>query len=175
MNRLLMGDLDPSDSAVQREIELAMLDRLGKLHPDWQRVTWKTEAAELGLPSVWQNAQPDATWKAGSDQMIVAECYARIGELKAGHRRKLAMDALKLLALRHALPHGRYIRFLLVLPEELTDRLNGDSWFPVAIRLAAEIIPVALLADEQRRLSAATVLQAQGQSRTARPRKDRGG
>src|SRR5262245_42074892 len=98
---LQMTNSDPSDSAVQREIELAMLDRLGKLHPDWQRVTWMTEATELGLTLVWQKSQPDAIWKTGSDQIIVAECYARIGELKAGHRRKLAMDALKLLALRH--------------------------------------------------------------------------
>ncbi len=53
-----------------------MLDRLSKLNPDWQRVTWKTAANELGLSSVWQNVQPDATWKTSSDQIIVAECYA---------------------------------------------------------------------------------------------------
>jgi hypothetical protein len=168
-----MVDPDPSDSAVQHEIELAMLDRLGKLHPDWQRVTWKTEAAELGLSSVWQNAKPDATWKTGSDQIIVAECYARVGELKAGHRRKLAMDALKLLALRQALPHRQHIRFLLVVPEELTRPLKGDVWFPAAMYLAAELIPMALLASEKKRLGEATALQAQGQPRTARRGKGR--
>jgi hypothetical protein len=171
---LTIADLHPSDSVVQREIELAMLDRLGKRHPDWQRVTWKTEATELGLSSVWQKAQPDATWKIGPGQTIVAECYARIGELKAGHRRKLAMDALKLLALRHALTHEPYVRFLLVVPEELIGRLKGDGWFPVAIRLAAEVVPVGLLASERMRLSEAIALQAQGQSRVARRGKDRG-
>jgi hypothetical protein len=84
------------------------------------------------------------------------------------------MDALKLLALRHALPDGLRVRFLLVVPEELTGRLDGNGWFSVAIRLAAEIIPVALMVDEKRRLSEATARQAQGQSRTARPGKDCG-
>jgi hypothetical protein len=174
MDTLQMADPHPSDSAVQHEIELAMLDRLGEQHPDWQRVPWKTEAALLGLSSAWQSARPDATWKTGTDQIIVAECYARTGELKAGHRRKLAMDALKLLALQHALPHRQHIHFLLVVPEELTGRLKGDGWFPVAIRLAAEVIPMALLAREKTRLGEATALQAQGQARTARRGKDRG-
>jgi hypothetical protein len=173
MKMLKVVDSDPSDSAVQREIELAMLTRLGKLHADWQRITWKTLAAELGLPLVWQKAQPDATWKTGSDEIIVAECFARIGELRAGHRRKLAMDALKLLALRHIL-HGRQIRFLLVVSEKLIGPLESDGWLPVAIRFSAEIIPMALLASEQRRLAEATALQAQGQARTARAGKDRG-
>jgi hypothetical protein len=174
MNMPQMAGRDPSDSAVQRKIELAMLDRLGKLHPDWQRVTWKAAAAELGLSSVWQSAQPDAAWKASSDQIVVAECYARIGELKAGHRRKLAMDALKLLAIRRALPHGWNIRFLLVVPEKLTGRLRGKSWFPAALCLAAEMVPVTLLASEEISLGEATALQALGQSRTARPGQDRG-
>jgi hypothetical protein len=171
---LQVADPDLSESVVQREIELAMLDRLGDLHPDWQRITWKAGAADLDLSSVWQRAQPDATWKTSSDEIIVVECYARIGELKAGHRRKVAMDALKLLALRHALPHGRQIRFLLVVPGDLIGRLEGDGWFPVAMRRSAEIIPVALPASEQRRLGEATALQAQGQARTARAGKDRG-
>jgi hypothetical protein len=150
-----------------------MLDSLGKQYPDWRRVNWKTEAAELGLSSVSQNAKPDATRKTGADQIIVAECYARIGELKAGHRRKLAMDALKLLGLRHALSRDQHIRSPLVVPEELTGRLKGGRWFPVAISLAAEVIPMGLLAREKTTLVEATALQTQGQARTARRRKDR--
>jgi hypothetical protein len=173
MNMLQMADPDPGDSAVQHEVELAMLDRLGELHPDWQRVIWKSEAADLGLSSIWQNAQPDATWKTSSDKIIIVECYARVGELKAGHRRKLALDALKLLALRHSLPNVQHIRFILVVPEELKSQLQGDGWFPIAIRLAAEVFPVALLEDERRRLNEATALQAKGQARVRRVGKDR--
>jgi hypothetical protein len=146
---------------------------MGELHPDWQRVTWKETAVELALSTVWQKAQPDAVWT--SNQIIVAECYARVGQLKPGHRRKLAMDAFKLLALRHCLPHGQHFRSILVVPNELTARLEGDGWFPVALRLAAEVIPVALLPDERTKLDDALVLQSRGQSRTRRAWKDPAG
>jgi hypothetical protein len=163
---------DPSDSAVQREIELLMLRRLGEQHLNWKGVLWKATAAELGLSQVWQKAEPDAVWKAECDGVIVAECYARIGKLKPGHRRKLAMDALKLLALQHALPDGSQVRFLLVVPEELTGCLVGDGWFPAALRLAAEIVPVALLQGERERLRNACRLQGQGQARTKKAGED---
>lgn len=169
------GNLDPSDSAIQREIELVMLCRLGEQHPDWRRVSWNTVAAKLGLLAVWRNAKPDAVWETDAGEIIVAESYARCGELKSGHRRKMAMDALKLLALRDAIPDGKRIRCLLVVPEELVARLKGDSWFPLALRLAAEIIPVALLDDERDRLGEASRLQGLGQARTKRTSKAEAG
>jgi hypothetical protein len=167
-------DSDPSDSAVQKEIESAMLHRLGEQHPDWRRVSWEAAAIELGLSSVWPKSKPDAVWKTARNEVIVAECYSRVGELKAGHRRKLAMDALKLLALRHALPDKNDVRCLLVVPEELIGRLEGDGWFPAALHLAAEIVPVALSGSERKKLGDATRQQAQGQARTKRARRDRG-
>ncbi len=166
---------DPSDSEVQRELEFVMLRRLGEQYPDWRRVTWKTVAAELGLSAVWQKAEPDAVWKTDSGEVIVAESNARIGELKAGQQRKLAMDALKLLALRDAFPDGSRLRCLLVVPREQKIRLEGDGWFPVALHLAAEIVPVPLLGGERKRLKNASRLQAQGQARTKRARKGRPG
>lgn len=169
MNNPPTDDPDPSDSAVQREIELVMLRRLGEQHRDWRPVTWRTIAAELGLSLVWQKTEPDAVWRTDSGGLLVAESYARVGDLKPGHRRKLAMDALKLLALRNALPDGSHVRCLLVVPEELKARLEGDGWFPVALHLAAEIVPVTLLDEERKRLGDASSLQAQGQSRTRRP------
>ena len=172
---LQIADLDPSDSAVQREIEIAMLHRLGEFHPDWLRVTWKETAIDLALPAVWQKAQPDAVWKTATNQIIVAECYARVGELKPGHWRKLSMDAFKLLALRHALSHGQDFRSILVVPKELAARLEGGGWFPVALRLAAEVIPVALLPNERTKLDDALALQSQGQARTRRAWKDPAG
>lgn len=158
--------LDPSDSSIQHEIELAMLDRLSAQHSDWRRVSWEGVAIEFGLPRFWQKVKPDAVWKTVSDEVIVAECYSRIGELKPGHRRKLAMDALKLLSLRDAFPPGRNIRRLLVVPEELADRLTGEGWFSVAISHSAEVVPVSLLKSERKRLSAACLSQAEGQART---------
>ena len=34
----------PSDSTAQRKVELAMLQRLGEQHPEWQRSDWKVTA-----------------------------------------------------------------------------------------------------------------------------------
>ena len=165
-------DTDPSDSKVQREIELAILDRLSNHHDDWQRVDWKTLAIELRLAPVWRKTEPDAVWKTNSHEIIIAECYARVGALAAGHRRKLAMDTLKLLSLRKAL-EGNNVRCLMVVPEELGRELAGDGWFPTALRLNTEIIPIGLLEHEKKRLAAASKLQAEGQARTRRDGKDR--
>ena len=170
MNMLINSD--PSDSAVQRDIELKMLQRLVEQHPDWQRVTWKTLSAELGLSPIWKKAKPDAVWKNNSNRIIIAECYARVGELKVGHLRKLAMDAIKLLALRDALK-GYSVQCLLVVPEELKGKLTSDGWFPAALHLVAEIVSVDLQEDERKELVAASTRQAQGQARTKRAGKDR--
>jgi hypothetical protein len=172
-NMLQRTNPDPSDSAVQREIELEMLHRLGEKHPDWRRISWKRLAADLGLTQVWQEAEPDAVWKTDSGQVILAECYSRVGDLKTGHRRKLAMDTLKLTAIRNALADDNHVRCLLVVPKELKDRLAGDGWFPAALRLTTDIVPVDLLEDEKRRLVTASTRQAQGQAHTKRVGKDR--
>lgn len=164
-------DPDPSDSAAQRDIEIKMLERLVEQHPDWQRVNWKTLSAELGLAPVWQKAEPDAVWETGSE-IIIAECYSRIGALSAGHYRKLAMDALKLIAIRDAIRHVPHVRCLLVVPRELADRLKGDGWFPSALRLASDVIPVDLLESEKTVIENACARQAQGQARTKRVGKE---
>lgn len=162
-------DYDPSDSRVQRDIELVMMQRLADQHPDWKRADWKAIAGELHLPSVWQKAKPDAVWKTDAGEIVIAECYARIGKLKAGQHRKLAMDALKLLALKNAIQLDSRVQYLLVVPEELVAAFEGGGWLPVAIRLAADIVPVRLLDTEREKLGDASKRQAQGQSRITKP------
>jgi hypothetical protein len=166
------SDSDPSDSIVQREIEIKMLHRLGDSHPDWQPISWKKLAADLGLVPVWQKAEPDAAWKTDSGQIILAECYSRIGELKPGHRRKLAMDVLKKRVIRDILAKENHIKCLLVVPKELKDKLVGDGWFSATLSLTADIVTVELLEDEKRKLATASTRQAQGQARTKRAGKE---
>jgi hypothetical protein len=161
-------DRDPSDSAVQREIEPATLSRLEGLHPDWLRTTWRSIVAEHSLGPIWTAIKPDAVWTSTSGEIIVAESYARIGPLKPGHRRKLAMDALKLLALRDSLPSGTSVRSLLVVPEQLVPTLEGSGWFPFALRATAEVTSVRLSPEECERLNEASRLQGFGQARTSR-------
>lgn len=156
----------PSDSAVQRAIEVAMLERLGASHPEWNRVEWSAASKELGLAPVWQQAQPDAAWHSGPGHVVVAECYCRIGVLEAGHRRKLALDALKLVTMRSQAPDPSRLRCLLVVPDELAARLLSEGWFSVAIQASAELVSVTLSDDERRRLAEATRLQAAGQARS---------
>lgn len=172
MGALLKDDHDPSDSRVQREIELVMLQRLADQHRDWTPADWKAIALELGLPPVWQKAKPDAVWKTHAGEVVIAECYARIGKLKAGQHRKLAMDALKLLALKNTIPIVGRVQYLMVVPEELVAAFEGDGWFPVAIRLAAAIVPVCLLESEREKIGNAAQRQAQGQSRVTKPTRD---
>jgi len=161
----------PSDSAVQRAIELVMLERFTESHPSWRRAAWAPIARELGLAAVWMKAEPDAVWKTEKGDVVVAEAYSRVGVLNEGQKRKLAKDALKLLAIQHALPAGRHVRGLLLVPEELVARLNGEGWFPLALRTAAEIVSVPLTEAERMLLQDAAAQQAEGQSRTRQARR----
>jgi len=124
MNTPSLAQCDPSDRLAQREVEIAMLQRLAEEHPDWLAVDWVTTAEDLALPLVWQKAKPDVIWKvvgeaSHRDEIIICECYARIGQLNAGHRRKLAMDAFKLVPssiiclvnrLSESVGYSRYLR-----------------------------------------------------------------
>jgi hypothetical protein len=145
-----------------------MLRRLEERYPTWKRLAWQNVAIHLGLPPVWQKAVPDAVWKTECGETIVAEAYSRIGQLTAGHRRKLAMDALKLLGLRHAISSNQSARYLLVVPDELAHSLRGDGWFPAALSMAAELVSVALTSEEREKLHRASARQAQGQARVTR-------
>ncbi len=159
-------DHDPSDSAVQQKIEQAMLAYLHETQPDWHLAEWVSVAIELGLPQVWQQAKPDAVWRLDNGGVVVAECYARIGALKPGHRRKLAMDAFKLLSLRNAVSTPNLLRCLLIVPEELQRQLQGKGWLPLAIHQAAEVVTVKLTDDQCQQLREAVERQGTGQART---------
>lgn len=145
-----------------------MLRRLEERYPTWKRLAWQDAARDLGLPPVWQQAVPDAVWKTERGETVVAEAYSRVGKLAAGHRRKLAMDALKLLGLRHALASIHNARYLLIVPDELAESLRGDGWFPAALSMAAEIVSVALTPEEREKLHQASARQAEGQARARR-------
>lgn len=168
-----MSNSDPSDSSAQRAIESIMLCHVETNNPDWERVSWKDIATEFGLAKVWQKAEPDAVWRTGSDEIVIAESYARIGDLKPGHRRKIAMDAFKLLSIKQIIPLTIKVRCIIVIPEQLADEFKGESWLFEAIRSTAEIVSVRLKVHDIEVLDAATTLQAQGQARTVMPSSER--
>ena len=168
---VVSAERHPSDSAVQRAIELVMLERFTDRQPSWRRAAWSSVARELGLAPVWMKAEPDAVWKTEEGDVVVAEAYSRVGVLNEGQKRKLAKDALKLFAIRHALPAGQHVRSLLLVPDELVARLNGEGWFPLALRTAAEIVSVPLTEAERTLLQDASAQQAEGQARTRQVRR----
>ena len=157
--------LDPSDSSVQSAVERIMLEIIHDRNPSWQIVEWKSIAAELNLSLVWGKAKPDAAWQDSDGRFIIAECYARVDELKPGHRRKLAMDALKLLSVRNAVNDSLQLRCLLIVPEELEKQLRADNWLSEAIRQAAEVVTVRLSDGLLKQLRETVKLQGAGQAR----------
>jgi len=163
----------PSDSTPQGKVERGILERLSAEHPEWQLLDLSLAAAELGLSLVWQKAKPDAVWRIGPDELIVAECYARVGALKSGHRRKLAMDALKLMALRYQCPDAKRLKCLIIVPQEIQEQLKGKSWLCAAMNIAADLMPVVLSDDERELLADTTRRQADGQARSRKPEKTR--
>lgn len=156
---------DPSDSKVQRDLEHTLLSRLEKGHSDWIRSTWKSVAGELHLPEVWKKAQPDAVWKTLGGGIIVAECFAHLGNLKAGQRRKLAWDVLKLQGIRSVVSPSVPITCLIVVPQGIDSTLKGNSWLSEAIRTVAELHEVELTPEERSRLKEGIERQASGQAR----------
>lgn len=161
---------DPSDSSTQREIEREMLNIFQTDHPEWVPMAWKTAASEFELPLVWQNAKPDATWQYNGD-FIIAECYARIGELKSGHCGKLAKDVLKLVSLQRAISNPLRLRCLIIVPEELAVKFKGASWLFEVIRQAVEVVPIPLTEIQHNKLRDAVNRQAEGQARSSRANK----
>jgi hypothetical protein len=158
-------DCDPSDSSVQLDIEHAMLDIICERYPNWRCEEWKKISTELGLPIVWKNAKPDAVWQTDDGVIIIAECYAHVGDLNPGHRRKLAMDAFKLLSMRNAVKGTKRMRCLLIVPEELYPHLQAKGWLPEAIRQAAEVMAVKLTDVQHQKLKVVVNHQGSGQAR----------
>ncbi len=153
----------PSVSRVQSKIEKEMLEELEKQHclDDWRVVHWKDIAGERELV---RNVKPDGVWLDGEGRIILAECYVRIGALGTGHRRKLAMDTLKLITMRKELSE-RSVDLLLVVPNELGERLDGNDWLSMVIRRELQVVRMTLTDGQRERLNEAVKRQAEGQAR----------
>ncbi len=124
----------PSVASVQGELEAVLLDRIQASEKDWTRVEWFEASVNLGLEPVWQRVELDRVWKTRRGHLVIAECYCRVGVLNPRHRRKLALDVLKLVAIRERLPTPDRVHGILVVPNELEQQLRGEAWLAVAIR-----------------------------------------
>jgi hypothetical protein len=157
-----------SDGKVQCSIEAFFIGRLAQQNPAWRRLSWIEVAKKYRLPEVWHKIKPDAVWETESGDLIVAECYTRTRTLKSGNYGKLAKDCLKLIAIQQTLAGIVNIRCLMILPDELVDRIQGDGWLVTFIRQSVEVVGMKLLESERRELNDSVERQADGQSRRRR-------
>jgi hypothetical protein len=155
----------PSNSIVQINIEKEMLSYVLEQNPSWQKISWTDLSAGRELAT---KVKPDGVWRYGEGVIIIAECYARIGKLKPGHRRKIATDVLKLISLRDEFDKHNPPRLLLVVPEQLGIQLEDNDWLSMVIHNEVELIKVPLSDQQCQKLLEAASRQAQGQAHSAK-------
>ena len=140
------------NSSVQRNAEQWVIDAFNKGRKVSARI--EPPAAPISLADGAQ-VTVDAI---SADGKTVVEIYVRQGELKPGHRRKIAMDALKLVALEGSFEH----RILLFAHEPIRNELEKtNTWLGQAIKQAGIEIEVVDLSVAQK----AEIRQAQERQR----------
>ena len=111
-----------SDSAIQRRAEAVIRDRLAdRLGVPLAARTIKLTAGE---PVQVDAASPDGT--------VLAEIFARQGELKGGQQKKVAIDTLKLITIRCEHPDTRLV--IAFADEEASRYATGGGWLAQALR-----------------------------------------
>jgi len=156
----------PSNSMVQIKIEKDMLSYVIEQNPSWQKLSWTDLSAGRELAA---KVKPDAVWRDLEGVIIIAECYARIGKLKPGHRRKIATDILKLISLRDEFAIDNSPKLFLVVPEELGFQLEGDDWLSMVVRKEIELFKVPLRDEQRQILLEAIKRQGEGQAHSTKP------
>jgi hypothetical protein len=159
---------DASDGNVQCSIEAILIGRLSRQNPAWRRLSWIEVATKYRVPEVWHKINPDAVWETEAGDLAVAECYTRTLTPKSGTYGKLAKDCLKLIAIQKTLARKAKVRCLMILPDELVERMQGTGWLVTFIRQSVEVVGMTLLESERKKLNDAVERQADGQSRRRR-------
>jgi hypothetical protein len=108
-----------SDSAVQREAEIQILDGIGS------QLEQTLVKRRVGLPGGrWVEVDGVA-----ADLSVFAEAFARQGPMKGGQKRKVALDVLKLITLQRLHPGSQLV--LAFCDEAAMNSLTG--WLDEAI------------------------------------------
>ena len=140
-----MTPLHASDSSVQTRAEAVIRDLLA------QELGVTLEPTPLKLecgPTVKVDA-------AAPDNTVIAEIFARQGQLKGGQQKKVAIDALKLITLRRVHQDARLI---LAFADEAASRYaTAGGWVAQALREWNVEVKVLEIPDELR----AEILAAQ--------------
>ncbi|MDX6708983.1 MAG: hypothetical protein QOI48_4829 [Solirubrobacteraceae bacterium] len=136
-----------SDSAIQRRAEAVIRDRLA------ERLGMPLAARTITL-AAGAPVQVDA---ASPDGKVLAEIFARQGELKGGQQKKVSIDTLKLITIRCEHPDTRLV--IAFADEKASRYATGGGWVAQALRtwnVDVEIIDIPqdlcdeILAAQQR-------------------------
>ena len=111
-----------SDSAIQRRAEAIIRDRLA------ERIGVPLAARTIKL-AAGAPVQVDA---ASPDGKVLAEIFARQGELKGGQQKKVAIDTLKLITVRAEHPDTRLV--LCFADKAAAAYALGGGWVAQALR-----------------------------------------
>jgi hypothetical protein len=139
----------PSDSEVQRRAE-----------PELVRAV----ATALGIPLAMHSlklvgggvVQLDGY---NQERRVACEAFARIGPLKAGQKRKLGNDILKLLLVERRMS-GTWRKVLVIAGEDALASLSGASWQAQAVsEFGVEVFHVPLAAALVAEIKAGQVRQ----------------
>jgi hypothetical protein len=159
----------PSNSIVQRNLEKEIIKQVSTDNPEWVLVDWGEITAGMKLPS---RVEPDAVWRVGEKEIIIAECYAHIGGYKSGQRRKIAKDILKLLFLYEDFIKLYKTTLMLIVSHDLGSRLEGNNWLALVIKKKdIKLYKISLSEDQRNKLQGAAKYQANGQARIVKNRK----
>lgn len=112
-----------SDSAVQRKAEAIIRDRLA------EHLGMPLEPREIKLAAGGATVHVDAV---SADGTVLAEIFARQGELKGGQQKKVAIDTLKLITIRRERSEAKlYIAFA---DQDASLYATGGGWVAQALR-----------------------------------------
>jgi hypothetical protein len=121
-----------SVAKTQSDLQKTMIDRWLETQ-EMESSDWATACKILKLPDIWKKAQPDGVFFDGK-RFVVVESYARIADLKSGQRRKIAMDAFKLISIKLTLKTPEKISCCIILPTDLEEAVHPTkSWLGAAL------------------------------------------
>lgn len=148
-----MNKPHPSDSAVQRKLEIEIIRQL---------------SASLGIPLVPRKlpvghsyVEVDGYYE-DDNRYVLVEAYSRRGSLSSGHKRKIQADILKLI-LFEAETDKNVEKYLAFIDESSAAFVQGKAWAAKAVdTFGFEIYNASITESQEQELSAAQKRQIEG-------------
>lgn len=127
-----------SNSEVQRRAEVIIRERLAERLG--VRLSPKVVVLAAGAAVHVDAVSPDGG--------VLAEIFARQGELKAGQQKKVAIDTLKLITIRRERPNATLV--IAFADNEASTYATGDGWVAQALRTWGVNVEVVEIPEEMR-------------------------